>query len=706
MIAKSLLVIEDDVESLSALSELLLHAGYRVITASTGRDGLKVLHGVEPLDLVLLDFWLPDMTGHAFLATRTRWPGALSLPVLLITGDDAYIDEHQDLRQLGVVGVLRKPLEPERVLSAVEQATASQAASVENLVAFEPRSPEPPTSSTPSVGRQARRLADLLVRASELLAQTVDVTTDLRDVTKLVVPSVADFCVIEQAERGVQQRRLLCSVHADATQDGELRQLAERGEGLLRAAGDVLESGHPVLYEHVTDDVLSALAHTATDAQALRRLGFDSVIILPMVARRRVFGTMIWASFGTHRCYGRAHLGAAADLAHRIALALDNDQLTRTAQHAIRAREELLALVSHDLRTPLSTISAAAAKSLQTAGSQADADCALTILRNARRMERMIRDMLDFSQLEAGSLRVELRRERLPDLLRDAVEASRALAGKHALVLEVDAAARDLDVLCDRERILQVVANLTSNAVRTMPAQGRVTVRLSRAEGEACIAVSDTGNGVSAEDLPTLFDGLRNLRKVGSQGGEHADDAGLGLYIARGLVEAHGGRLWLQNGSQRGSTFCFTLRSRETAEAGAANPSSGPILLVDDDVAFRRELQEILRERGYNVETADNGWQAWSYLQVNPPPALILLDLMMPVMDGWELHAAIKSHPILAAVPIVIVSCLDRHRIEPSLADAQGYIEKPIRTAQLFEVVQQHVSCPAPLRGHSLRTAS
>jgi signal transduction histidine kinase len=709
MIAKSLLVIEDDVESLTAVSELLIHAGYRVITASTGRDGLKVLHGAEPLDLVLLDFWLPDMTGHAFLATRTRWPGALSLPVLLVTGDDAYIDEHQDLRQLGVVGVLRKPLEAEHVLRAVEQVFASQTPSVESAVTLEPRRSEPPTSSAPSAGRQARRLSELLGRASELLAQTADVTAHLRDVTKLVVPSVADFCVIEQAERGVQQRRLSCSVHADATQESELRKLAERREGLLRATADVLESGRPLLYERVTDEVLSTLAHSPADAQALNKLGLDSLIVVPMVARRRVFGAMIWASFGTHRRYGRAHLGTASDLAHRIALALDNDQLARTAQDAIRAREELLSLVSHDLRTPLSTISVAAAKALQTAGTQADADSALTILRSARRMERMIRDMLDYSQLEAGSLRIELRRERLPDLLRDAVEASRALAGKHALVLEVDAAARDLEVLCDRERIQQILANLTGNAVRSMPAQGRITVRLSRADDEACIAVSDTGKGVSAEELPTLFDGLRSLRKVGSQQdehGEHADDTGIGLYIARGLVEAHGGRMWVQNGSAGGSTFCFTLRSREGADAGAANPSSGPILLVDDDVAFRRELQEILRERGYDVETADNGWQAWSYLQVNPPPALILLDLMMPVMDGWELHAAIKSHPILAAVPTVIVSCLDRYRIEPSLADAQGYIEKPIRTAQLFEIVQRHVSCPAPVRGHSLRTAS
>jgi signal transduction histidine kinase len=709
MIAKSLLVIEDDAESLTAVSELLRQAGYRVLTASTGREGLKVLHGAETLDLVLLDFWLPDMTGHAFLATRTRWPAALSLPVLLLTADDAYLDEHHDLRQLGVVGVLRKPLEPQQVLHAVEQATSASAPSVESLVALERRSSVPPASSAPSAGRQARRLAELLARASELLAQTVDVTGHLRDVTKLVVPSLADFCVIEQAEHGVQQRRLLYSVHADATQDCELRALAERREGLLRAAAEVLESGQPLLHERVGDTALERLAHTSEDAQALKRLGFDSLIVVPMVARQRVFGTMIWASFGTHRRYGRAHLATALDLAHRVALALDNDQLARTTQEAVRAREQLLALVSHDLRTPLSNIAVAAAKTLQAAGSQADADAAMTILRNTRRMERMIRDMLDFSQLEAGSLRVELRKERLSDLLRDAVEGNRALTGKHNLELELDDNARELDVLCDRERIQQVLANLIGHAARCTPAHGRISVRLTRSDGEACIAVSDAGNGISAEDLPGLFDGFRKPHEPATTNGERGEGAGIELYIARGLVEAHGGRMWVQSENQHGSTFTFTLRSSEpsnTYDIAAVGAAVGPILLVDDDVAFRRELQEILRERGYNVETADNGWQAWSYLQAHAPPALILLDLMMPVMDGWELHAAIKSHPILASIPTVIVSCLDRYRIEPSLADAQGYIEKPIRTAQLFDVVKRHVSTPVPQRSQSLRPAS
>jgi signal transduction histidine kinase/DNA-binding response OmpR family regulator len=699
MLGKRLLVIEDDSDSLRALSELLRGAGHEVLTAETGREGLKVLHAGTALDLVLLDFWLPDMTGHAFLATRTRWPGALSLPVLLVTGDDAWIDEHRDLRQLGVVGLLRKPLDPQQLLNAVEHASSHGLdTNVETMPSLRPA--EVTVASSLGPGRQARRLSDMLVRASELLARSADVHAQLRDLAKLIVPGLADFCLIERSDNGVTRRQVLCVQHENPGKERELRALAERPQGLLPHANRVLDLGQPLWHETVSDEVLESLCHSDADLTALRRLGCDSLIVVPMLARGRVFGSMIWACSAQSRHYTRAHLETATDLAHRIALALDNDELSRSAREALRAREELLAMLSHNLRTPLSSISAIATKSLQSAATAADAEAASSILRSTRRMERQIRDLLDYAQLQAGSLRVALSKQRLSDLMRRAIESNRAAAQRHSLELEIDETARELDVLCDAERIMQVLASLIANALRATPNQGRITVRLSKAGMQARVSVSDSGEGLSVEETASLFERATDS----AQSSDPAQNSELGLWIARGLIEAHGGQLWAQSEAGQGSTFFFSLNiGAQTTRPSAGAASVAPILLVDDDVAFRRELQEILVERGYSVETADNGWQAWSYLQANAPPALILLDLMMPVMDGWELHAAIKSHPMLAAVPTVIVSCLDRHRIEPSLADAQGYIEKPIRTAQLFDIVQRHVSSPLIARAGSLR---
>jgi CheY-like chemotaxis protein len=291
-----------------------------------------------------------------------------------------------------------------------------------------------------------------------------------------------------------------------------------------------------------------------------------------------------------------------------------------------------------------------------------------------------------------------MRKERLSELVRGVVEANRPLAQKHRLVLELEAASRDLDVACDTERIKQVLGILIANAVRVTRAGAKVSVRLSHVDSEVRVGVTDGGESLSAAETAALFD--RSRRE--SVTSDSSQNVGLSLCIARGLVEAHGGRMWVESAAGGGSTILFTLGPSTEALASPVQ-SESPILLVDDDVAFRRELQELLVERGYTVETADNGWQAWSYLQVNAPPALILLDLMMPVMDGWELHAAIKSHPVLFSVPTVILSCLDRYRIEPSLADAQGYIEKPIRTAQLFDIVQRHVPSPAIIRPYSVQ---
>lgn len=686
-IGKTLLVIEDDADNREAVAQVLRDAGHEVLSAATGRDGLKILHGGARPDLILLDFWLPDMTGHAFLESKSRWPGRLDSPVLLVTGDDAWIDEQRDLEQLGVVGLLAKPLETADLLRAVAREYALPTVTAA-LAERESDDDELATRASPGLEKQARRFADLLMRASEILAHGSEIEVALRELVRLIVPGIADWCVVERLDGG--RASALAFAHSEPELEQKLRTLLGRDGRVLSCIDDVMKKGAGELHGEVADEQLRALAAEPADVELLRELGLGSVLIVPVIARRRVFGCMIWASRSPRR-YGVRHLETATDLGHRVALTLDNDQLLKASQRAVRAREELLAIVSHDLRTPLSAIATTASNLLRgTSTEEALQRDAAVILSNSRRMERMIRDLLDFSQLEAGSLRVELRRENLAQLVRHAIESARPMASRHRLHVDVTDDAKDLEVLCDRERIFQVLSNLVSNAVKYTEPQGRIKVRLSRLPAEAMVSVVDSGRGIAQHDLPVLFD--RYFQGQNRPVLHGANGAGLGLYIARGLVEAHGGRMWAESSPDSGSTFCFTLPPCEQPPQLEGAIAARPILLVDDDLAFRRELKEILEENGYCVETADNGWQAWAHLQANPPPSLILLDLMMPVMDGWELHSALKSHPELSAVPVVVLSCFDRYRIEPSLDDIQGYIEKPIRSAQLLNVVSQHVT--------------
>jgi CheY-like chemotaxis protein len=158
---------------------------------------------------------------------------------------------------------------------------------------------------------------------------------------------------------------------------------------------------------------------------------------------------------------------------------------------------------------------------------------------------------------------------------------------------------------------------------------------------------------------------------------------GLGLFIARALVTEHGGRIWGESERGRGSTFSFTLPTGPAS----ADIEARRILIVDDDAELRREIGEVLTGEGRPVAFAADGRQALSYLRNNPHPALILVDLMMPVMDGWEFCATVRADPELSRIPVVVLSCLERHEGNGSTAGVAGYLRKPVQLEKLLDVV-------------------
>ncbi|HWN71200.1 MAG TPA: ATP-binding protein, partial [Haliangium sp.] len=308
------------------------------------------------------------------------------------------------------------------------------------------------------------------------------------------------------------------------------------------------------------------------------------------------------------------------------------------------------------------------------------------ILRNTRRMEHLIRDLLDFSQIEAARLAVEKAPHRLEDILRQAVETAQAVASTQAIEIELAEDEGFPMLLCDRERTLQVLGNLLGNAIKFTPTRGRVLVGAMVREREVVISVADTGCGIPAHEIPNLFERYWQSKRRSNR--HHG--VGLGLFIAKALVEAQGGGIWVDSQVGHGSCFSFTLPLADEATLALSEPSRSTILVVDDDVSFRREMCEILKAEGYTVAALSHGQEALEYLGSHPPPGLILLDLMMPVMDGWDFYSHLRMHPVLASVPTVIVSCVDRSRVEPALLDASGYLEKPLRLSQLLDVARVH----------------
>lgn len=223
----------------------------------------------------------------------------------------------------------------------------------------------------------------------------------------------------------------------------------------------------------------------------------------------------------------------------------------RKEERARRDREEVLAIVAHDLRNPLSTIIFTAAD-LHSNPDRVDRGLD-RIDRAAKTMERLVRDLLDASVLDRqGELSVTLAEEDLPSLVTDAVEAASGPAAQRSVEIVSDLPATLPRVRCDRNRILQVLGNLVGNAMKFSPEGGRIVIRAVVAEGFVRIEVADTGPGIPVEDRPLVF--VRHWSGSSGTGG-----VGLGLYIAHGIVHAHGGRMWLRSEVGRGTSFFVTL---------------------------------------------------------------------------------------------------------------------------------------------------
>jgi len=283
---------------------------------------------------------------------------------------------------------------------------------------------------------------------------------------------------------------------------------------------------------------------------------------LPLLRHGQLLGVLAFLSSGSRR-YGRGDLRLAEALADRAAVAIENARLYNASVEATQIRDQVLSFVAHDLRNPLGTITMQASL-LQRSGAEPERRSrkpAETIQRAAARMNRLIQDILDVSRMEGGHLSVEQARVPAQQIVSDSVEAQEPLASSASIDLQLELETGVPDVWADRDRILQVFENLIGNAVRCTKPSGRITAGAASHDGEVVFWVKDTGVGITAEEMPHVFDRFWQARKTRRTG------AGLGLQIVKGIVEAHGGRIWVESKVGVGTTFLFTLPIAQAARA-------------------------------------------------------------------------------------------------------------------------------------------
>ncbi|MEW5850227.1 MAG: PAS domain S-box protein [Myxococcota bacterium] len=410
-----------------------------------------------------------------------------------------------------------------------------------------------------------------LAAASEAVTGSLDQATTLATITRLAVPALADLCILAVKDGEGRPQRVEAA-HVDPLKEERLKELVRQQHSVFsRALMRVLDAEKPMLCEEVTPDELRELAEGEEDLETLQGLEPRSVLALPLRARNRTLGALLLMMSGSGRGYTARDLVTVGELARRAALALDNAQHYRVAQQATRAREELLAVVSHDLRTPLGNVLLSTSmlqKLLRGCTHDATLDRHVeSIRRAATRMERLITDLLDLASIERGQLSIEPQPHRVRDILDEAVQSHEQMAALKSITLRRAPVPGPLNARCDRERTLQALSNLLGNAIKFTPVGGTVTLAAEPRGNMVDLTVTDTGPGIPADEVPHIFERFWRNRRHGEPG------VGLGLSIARGIALAHGGRIWVDTAPGRGCTFHLTL----PLEPEAGRPAQAPV---------------------------------------------------------------------------------------------------------------------------------
>ena len=488
-------------------------------------------------DVILLDLSLPDSHGLQTLSTiQQRTPG---VPIVVLTG---LADEtlglqaiHEGAQDYLVKGQVDSHMLTRALRYAVERA-------------------------------RSEAVQRFLSAASSALAGSLDYATTIQVVANLMVPYLADCCVINVLDehRGLTQVALSC---VDPGQQDSMRQIYA-GVPLDRdgphPVAIALRNEQSMLYSVFPETLLADCATSPEHLERLQEFEFASAMFVPLLAQGRALGVVSLMTAESGRHYQMDDLGVAEDICRRAALAIDNAQLYRQAQEAIHLRDTVLSSVSHDLRNPLLAIRLIA-ETLADQASQIDSAPGQTIREglerinaNTTRMTAQISELLDVALLQMGR-EVELDRQpsNLIALVQEVISDYQMRTTRHQIRLESEH--HHLLGDWDAPRIERVLGNLVSNAIKYTPAGGEVVIRVWREVGDdeawAVFEVQDHGLGIPAVDLPRIFSWYHRGQNVSG----HVAGAGVGLASSQRIVARHGGTITVDSEEGHGSTFTVRL---------------------------------------------------------------------------------------------------------------------------------------------------
>ncbi len=497
------------------------------------------------------------------------------------------------------------------------------------------------------------------------------------------------------------------------------------GEGLT---SKIILSGEPILINKDLQELRKQMGIQQIGVPAASYLG------VPIPVGDENIGVLSVQSTEHENRFNENDLRLLSTIASSVGVALNNatlfedvklakmeaEEASKAAEKANDAKSAFLSTVSHELRTPLTSVLGFAKiirkrldEKIFPIVDRSDIKTEKTIVQisenlhvvisEGERLTHLINDVLDLAKIEAGKMEWSQENVSIPEVAERAIAATTSLFDQKSLTLIKKIDPSLPEITGDKDKLIQVIINLISNSVKFTD-KGTITCSAYQEKDELIVSITDTGIGISPEDFGAVFEQFKQV------GGDTLTDkpkgTGLGLPICKEIVEHHGGRIWLESEVGKGSTFSFALPINKTtavtrplhlndlvkqlkeqvahSQLNIIGQASN-ILIVDDDDSIRSLLHQELGDAGYSIEEARNGKEALEKVRANRPD-LIILDIMMPEMNGFDVAAVLKNDPQTMEIPIIVLSVV-QDKARGFRIGVDRYLTKPIDTGILFNEI-------------------
>jgi signal transduction histidine kinase/DNA-binding response OmpR family regulator len=698
----NILVVDDRADKLLSLEVALAELNENVVTAKSGKDALRCLLK-QDFAVILLDVNMPVMDGFETAAMIRQRPRSETTPIIFVSAINDTENHVTRGYSLGAVDYILAPVVPEilRAKVAVFVELFRKTAQVRRQASEQAKYLQ--EQAARAQAEAARQRSAFLAEASSVLAGSLVYEETFRNLAHLVVPKLADFCIIDMVEDDGALKQVAVA-HREPGKEASLRELSTHyplSTDAAHGAAKVFRTAEAHMCTEITDAILGDLFPDPQDRELVQNLSPHAYIAIPLQARGRVLGAITLVLTSRERSFASEEFSLAQELANRAALALDNVRLYQAAnaarlqaESASQAKDQFLAMLSHELRTPLTPV-------LNLVSLMEDdetvppplRDALRVIRRNVELEARLIDDLLDLTRVSKGKVQLNMEPCDSVALLRSTVEICGSDIADKQLTVEVENCADRRFLHGDPARLQQIFWNLIKNAVKFTAKGGKVMITVSNDQkSNVAIEVTDTGIGIEPSLVPKIFNAFEQVGE-----GERYGGLGLGLAITKALVQMHGGEIDAQSaGVGNGATFTVKLPTIDTPADGFSTPDAVPeaterlamrLLLVEDHEDTNRSLSRLLQKRGYEVRSVQSMASALEEAEAYDFDVLIS-DMGLPDGSGIELMEQLSEGRKIRGIALSGYGMEEDVQRSKSVGFRE-HLTKPVDITRLDDVIQR-----------------